>query len=130
MTKTSDHPQVKPLLSDSIFSVDGNRLIEAGLHQKAFRPKMAAVTMMTGATSRPEAPRTTPMPKYHDPDRRLTAKPPGREASCYMATPPWRIRHGLAVPAWSRTPLARPTPSLGDHAEAKSKAAGRRITAR
>src|SRR5271170_5924299 len=38
MTKLLNHPQVKPLLSDEHFSVDGT-LIEAWASQKSFRPK-------------------------------------------------------------------------------------------
>ena len=38
MTKLLHHPQVKPLLSDEHFSVDGT-LIEAWASQKSFRPK-------------------------------------------------------------------------------------------
>jgi transposase len=38
MTKLLNHPQVKPLLSDEHFSVDGT-LIEAWASQESFRPK-------------------------------------------------------------------------------------------
>src|SRR5260370_6626389 len=38
MTKLLNHPQVKPLLSDEHFSVDGT-LIEDCASQKSFRPK-------------------------------------------------------------------------------------------
>jgi transposase len=38
MTKLLNHPQVKPLLSDEHFSVDGT-LIEAWISRKSFRPK-------------------------------------------------------------------------------------------
>ncbi len=38
MTKLLNHPQVKPLLSDEHFSVDGT-LIEAWASQKSFKPK-------------------------------------------------------------------------------------------
>jgi transposase len=38
MTKLLSHPEVKPLLSDEHFSVDGT-LIEAWASQKSFRPK-------------------------------------------------------------------------------------------
>ncbi len=38
MTKLLNHPQVKPLLSDEHFSVDGT-LIEAWASHKSFRPK-------------------------------------------------------------------------------------------
>ena len=38
MTKLLNHPQVKPLLSDDHFSVDGT-LIEAWASQKSFKPK-------------------------------------------------------------------------------------------
>jgi hypothetical protein len=38
MSKLLNHPQVKPLLSDEHFSVDGT-LIEAWASQKSFRPR-------------------------------------------------------------------------------------------
>ena len=38
MTKLLNHPEVKPLLSDEHFAVDGT-LIEAWASQKSFRPK-------------------------------------------------------------------------------------------
>ncbi len=38
MTRLLNHPQVKPLLSDQHFSVDGT-LIEAWASQRSFRPK-------------------------------------------------------------------------------------------
>jgi transposase len=38
MTRLLNHPQVKPLLSDEHFSVDGT-LIEAWASQRSFRPK-------------------------------------------------------------------------------------------
>jgi hypothetical protein len=38
MKRLLNHPQVKPLLSDAHFSVDGT-LIEAWPSQKSFRPK-------------------------------------------------------------------------------------------
>src|SRR5690348_14626942 len=42
MTRRLNHPQVKPLLSDEHFSVDGT-LIEAWASQRSFRPKDGSV---------------------------------------------------------------------------------------
>src|SRR6476469_8522366 len=90
MTKLLNHPQVKPLLSDEHFSVDGT-LIEDWLHRRAFVPRMAAVTMITARTSRARSARTTPMPAVATPTAGFTAKPPdGRRSFAIWATPPWR----------------------------------------
>jgi hypothetical protein len=47
MSKLLNHPEVKPLLSDEHFSVDGT-LIEAWASHKSFRPKDGS-----GSDSRP-----------------------------------------------------------------------------
>src|SRR5215472_5248825 len=57
MTRLLNHPQVKPLLSDEHFSVDGT-LIEAWASQRSLRPK-AAVTGMA-RTSMARHARTAP----------------------------------------------------------------------
>ncbi len=51
MTKLLNHPQVKPLLSDEHFSVDGT-LIEAWASHKSFRPKDGSGDEDGGALSR------------------------------------------------------------------------------
>src|SRR5437867_10150777 len=60
MTRLLNHPQVKPLLSDQHFSVDGT-LIEAGASQKSFRPKDGSGDMITARTSMARSARKTPM---------------------------------------------------------------------
>ena len=60
MSKLLNHPEVKPLLSDEHFSVDGT-LIEAWASQKSFRPKDGSATMMARTSTARNA-RMTPMP--------------------------------------------------------------------
>jgi transposase len=108
MTRLLNHPQVKPLLSDEHFSVDGT-LIEAWLHTRAFVPRMAAVTVMTARTSTARSARTTPIPVPATPIAGFTAKPPdGRRSFAIWATPPWRTGMGWRWPAWLPTPMAPP----------------------
>ena len=58
MTRLLNHPQVKPLLSDEHFSVDGT-LIEAWPHRRASAPRTAAAMMTAGPTSMGTSVRTT-----------------------------------------------------------------------
>src|SRR6476660_849312 len=102
MTRLLNHPEVKPLLSDEHFSVDGT-LIEAWASQKSFRPK----------------------------DGRLYRKAAGREAKlCYMGHATMENRHGLAVAGRvthaNGTAERRASETM---LKARRKAAGRRITA-
>src|SRR5579863_2486318 len=107
MTRLLNHPQVKPLLSDEHFSVDGT-LIEAWASQKSFRPKDGSGDDDDGASMARSA-RTTPMPVPATPTAGFTAKPPGgRRSFAIWATPPWRTGMGWRWPAWSRTPMAPP----------------------
>ena len=59
MSKLLNHPQVRPLLSDEHFSVDGT-LIEAWASQRVFAPRMAAATT-TVRTFMDRSARTTRM---------------------------------------------------------------------
>jgi hypothetical protein len=95
VNKLLNHPQVKPLLSDEHFSVDGT-LIEAWASHKSFRPKDGGDTDGTdfhGQTRSNDTHAST-----SDPDSRLYRKAAGREAKlCYMGHATMENRHGLAV---------------------------------
>jgi transposase len=95
MTRLLNHPQVKPLLSDEHFSVDGT-LIEAWASQKSFRPKHGSDgdgSNFHGQTRKNDTHRSTT-----DPDSRLYRKAAGREAKLsYMGHVTMENRHGLAV---------------------------------
>jgi IS5 family transposase len=95
MDKLLNHPQVKPLLSDEHFSVDGT-LIEAWASHKSFRPKDDSDTDGTdfhGQTRSNDTHAST-----SDPESRLYRKAAGREAKlCYMGHATMENRHGLAV---------------------------------
>ena len=95
MTRLLNHPQVKPLLSDEHFSVDGT-LIEAWASQRSFRPKDgsdADGSDFHGQTRKNDTHQSTT-----DPDSRLYRKAAGREARlCYMGHVTMENRHGLAV---------------------------------
>ena len=123
MTKLLNHPQVKPLLSDEHFSVDGT-LIEAWASQKSFKPK--------------DGPGDGDGPNWHkqkranetharttDPESRLSRKADGREAKlCYLGHVAMENRHGLAVAgmvttAWQGGTQRRPS-------DAESQAQGHR----
>ena len=95
MTRLLNHPQVKPLLSDEHFSVDGT-LIEAWASQRSFRPKDGSDgdgSDFHGQTRKNDTHQSTT-----DPDSRLYRKAAGREARlCYMGHVTMENRHGLAV---------------------------------
>jgi transposase len=95
MTRLLNHPQVKPLLSDEHFSVDGT-LIEAWASQRSFRPKDGSDedgSNFHGQTRKNDTHRSTT-----DPDSRLYRKAAGREAKLsYMGHVTMENRHGLAV---------------------------------
>src|ERR1700745_3428904 len=77
MNRLLNHPQVKPLLSDEHFSVDGT-LIEAWASQRSFRPKDGSDedgSDFHGQTRKNDTHRSTT-----DPDSRLYRKAAGREA--------------------------------------------------
>ena len=90
MTRLLNHPQVKPLLSDEHFSVDGT-LIEAWASQRNFRPKDGSDeggSNFHGPTRRNDTHHSTT-----DPDSRLYRK----AKLSYMAHVTMENRHGLAV---------------------------------
>jgi len=95
MNKLLNHPQVKPLLSDEHFSVDGT-LIEAWASQKSFRPKDDSDK--DGADFHGQTRSNDTHASTSDPDSRLYRKAAGREAKlCYMGHATMENRHGLAV---------------------------------
>ena len=127
MTRLLNHPQVKPLLSDQHFSVDGT-LIEAWASQRSFRPKDGSDgdgSDFHGQTRKNDTHQSTT-----DRDSRLYRKAAGREARlCYMGHVTMENRHGLAVAGR----LSRATGTAERRvAEAmltiRRKLAGRRIT--
>src|SRR5438309_1102372 len=84
MTKLLNHPQVKPLLSDEHFSVDGT-LIEAWASQKSFRAKYGGDNEGDGADFRGQKRSNETHASTTDPESRLYRKAAGREARlCYM----------------------------------------------
>src|SRR6184192_1639379 len=95
MTKLLNHPEVKPLLSDEHFSVDGT-LIEAWASQRSFRPKDGGAgdgSNFHGQTRKNDTHQSTT-----DPDSRLYRKAAGREAKlCYMGHVTMENRNGLAM---------------------------------
>ena len=97
MTKLLNHPQVKPLLSDEHFSVDGT-LIEAWASQKSFRPKDGSGDGDGGADFHGQKRKNDTHASTTDPDSRLYRKAAGREAKLsYMGHVTMDNRHGLAV---------------------------------
>jgi transposase len=117
MTRLLNHPQVKPLLSDEHFSVDGT-LIEASSDND------------DGTNFHGQKRKNDTHASTSDPDSRLYRKAAGREAKlCYMGHATMENRHGLAVAGIvtqaSGTAERRASEIM---LKARSKAAGRRIT--
>ncbi len=107
MSKLLNHPQVKPLLSDEHFSVDGT-LIEAWASHKSFRPKDGSDEDGTDFHGQKRSNETHA--STTDPDSRLYRKAAGREAKlCYMGHATMENRNGLAVAVRSRMRAARPS---------------------
>src|SRR6059058_5300236 len=99
MSKLLNHPQVKPLLSDEHFSVDGT-LIDAWASQKSFRPRDGSGDDDDGANFHGQKRKNDTHASTSDPDSRLYRKAAGREAKlCYMGHVTMENRHGLAVAA-------------------------------
>ena len=126
MIRLLNHPQVKPLLSDEHFSVDGT-LIEAWASQKSFRPKDGSGdgTNFHGQKRKNETHASTT-----DPQSRLYRKAAGREAKLsYMGHVTMENRHGLAVAGMvtqaNGTAERRASEAM---LAAKAKAIGGRIT--
>ncbi len=95
MSRLLNHPQVKPLLSDEHFSVDGT-LIEAWASHKSFRPKDGSDD--DGSDFHGQRRKNDTHQSTTDPDSRLYRKAAGREAKlAYMGHVTMENRHGLAV---------------------------------
>ena len=129
MTRLLNHPQVKPLLSDEHFSVDGT-LIEAWASQKSFRPKDGSGDDDDGANFHGQKRKNDTHASTSDPDSRLYRKAAGREARlCYMGHAIMENRHGLAVAGRvthaNGTAERRASETM---LRARRKAAGRHIT--
>jgi transposase len=130
MTALLNHAQVKPLLSDEHFSVDGT-LIEAWASQKSFRPKDGSGDDDGGANFHGQKRKNDTHASTSDPDSRLYRKAAGREAKLsYMGHATMENRHGLAVAGM----VTHATGTAERRAseimlKARSKAAGCRITA-
>ena len=128
MTKLLNHPQVKPLLSDEHFSVDGT-LIEAWASQKSFRPKDGSGG--DGTDFHKQKRKNETHASVTDPECRLYRKAQGREAKLsYMGHVTMENRHGLAVAGMvthaNGTAERRASEAM---LAAKAKASGGRITA-
>ena len=96
MTALLNHPQVKPLLSDEHFSVEGT-LIEAWASFKSFKPKDGSDDS-DGSDFRKQKRGNDTHESTTDPDCRLYRKSEGREAKlCYMGHALMENRNGLAV---------------------------------
>ena len=123
------HPQVKPLLSDDHFSVDGT-LIEAWASQKSFRPKDGSDDG-DGANFHGQKRKNDTHASTTDPESRLYRKAAGREAKLsYMGHATMENRHGLAV-AGKVTPANGTAERRAAEAmlKARRKAVGHGITA-
>ena len=130
MSKLLNHPQVKPLLSDEHFSVDGT-LIEAWASQKSFRPKDGSGDGDGGANFHGQKRKNDTHASTTDPDSRLYRKAAGREAKlCYMGHATMENRHGLAVAGMVTHANGAAERSASEMMlKTKAKEAGRRITA-
>jgi len=130
MSKLLNHPQVRPLLSDEHFSVDGT-LIEAWASQKSFRPKDGSGDDDGGANFHGQKRKNDTHASTTDPDSRLYRKAAGREAKlCYMGHAVMENRHGLAVAGMVTHATGTAERGASETMlKAKAKQAGRRITA-
>jgi transposase len=96
MAKLLNHPQVKPLLSDEHFSVDGT-LIEAWASHKSFKPKDDS-NDGDGSNFHGQKRKNDTHQSTSDPNAKLYRKAKGREAKlCYFGHALMENRHGLAV---------------------------------
>ena len=96
MAKLLEQPQVKPLLSDDHFSVDGT-LIEAWASHKSFKPKDGEGDD-DGSDFHGQKRKNDTHTSTSDPDAKLYRKAAGREARLsYMGHVIMENRNGLAV---------------------------------
>ena len=129
MSKLLNHPQVKPLLSDEHFSVDGT-LIEAWASQKSFRPKDGSGDEDGGANFHGQKRKNDTHASTSDPDSRLYRKAAGREAKLsYMGHAVMENRHGLAVAGMvTHANVTAERRAAERMLKTKAKEVGRRIT--
>jgi len=129
MTQLLNHPQIKPLLSDEHFSVDGT-LIEAWASHKSFRPKDGSGDEDGGANFHGQQRKNDTHASTSDPDSRLYRKAAGREAKlCYLGHATMENRHGLAVAGTVTLANGIAERRASEMMlKAKAKEAGRRIT--
>lgn len=130
MSKLLNHPQVRPLLSDEHFSVDGT-LIEAWASQKSFRPKDGSGDDDGGANFHGQKRKNDTHASTTDPDSRLYRKAAGREAKLsYLGHAVMENRHGLAVAGMVTHATGTAERSASESMlKTKAKQVGRRITA-
>jgi transposase len=96
MTTLLNHPEVKPLLSDEHFSVDGT-LIEAWASHKSFKPKDGSDDG-DGGDFHGQKRRNDTHQSSSDPEAKLYRKAKGREAKLsYFGHALMENRNGLAV---------------------------------
>jgi transposase len=130
MTKLLNLPQVKPLLSDEHFSVDGT-LIEAWASQKSFRPKDDSGDDNDGSDFHGQKRKNDTHESTTDPESKLYRKAAGREAKlCYMGHVTMENRHGLAVAGMVTQANGTAEREASEAMlKAKAKDSGHRITA-
>jgi transposase len=91
------HPDVKPLLSDEHFSVDGT-LIEAWASHKSFKPKDGSGDDDGGCDFHGQTRKNDTHASTTDPEAKLYRKARGRESKLsFMGHALMENRHGLAV---------------------------------
>ena len=129
MAKLLNHPDVKPLLSDEHFSVDGT-LIEAWASHKSFRPKDGSGDDDDGANFHGQKRKNDTHASVTDPDSRLYRKAAGREAKlCYMGHVIMENRNRLAVAGLVTHATGTAERRASEEMlKAKVKESGRRIT--
>jgi transposase len=128
MAKLLEQPEVKPLLSDEHFSVDGT-LIEAWASHKSFKPKDADKDD-DGSNFHGQKRKNDTHASTSDPDAKLYRKAAGREARLsYMGHAIMENRNGLAIAGTvsqaDGTAERRASEAL---LKRKAKRRGRRIT--
>ena len=130
MTKLLNHPQMKPLLSDEHFSVDGDRDRGLGVAEE-FRAKDGSDNEGDSGDFRGHKRSNETHASTTDSESRLYRKAAGREAKlCYMGHVTMENRHGLAVAGT----VTKADGTAERHAsqamlKAKRTAVGHRITA-
>jgi hypothetical protein len=127
MTRLLNHPEVKPLLSDEPFSVDGTLIEWAS--RKSFRPKDGSND--NGSNLHGQKRKNETHASVTDPEGRLYREAAGREAKlCYMGHVTMENRHGLVVAGTvTQAEGTAECRILEAILKTRRKAAGRRITA-